>query len=66
MAAGVMLVDHLAQMEHVRDCGAAVREVTRQVGLHQRTGSCDCGRFVMGCLTARVRAACVVTVCPPR
>lgn len=46
MAAGVMLADHLAQMEIAV---APVREVTRQVGLHQCTGSCDCGSFVMGC-----------------
>ena len=30
-------------------CVCVVSEVARQVGLHQCTGSCDCGRFVIGC-----------------
>lgn len=53
MDAGVMLTDHLAQMVCVC-AGGAVRGATRQVGLHQCTGSCDCGRFVMGCVSVHM------------
>lgn len=43
---------HTPACSSVCVCGwrGTKRATTRQVGFHQWTGSCDCGRFVMGCV----------------
>lgn len=68
MAAGVTLTHQRAP---VCVCGwrGTKRATTRQVGFHQWTGSCDCGRFVMGCVCVWSQFAhggkkkCAVCVC---